>query len=159
MKWSTELLSPFLEAADPLLGPVYMSKVYLTDAYMRLWVRMEDVLSVAFLIPKKNTSDTHLVGFHLSLPMGYIHSALYFCMATETFTYLANKTISLRYQAYMHPLELSAESRRAADDAGALTAKADATWETLPEEQRSAATENFDVYLDDFISVVQGGPR
>ena len=33
------------------LGPVYLSKVDLADACMRLWIRMEDVLSVAFLIP------------------------------------------------------------------------------------------------------------
>ena len=28
-----------LLTADPRLGPVYLSKVYLADAYMRLWVR------------------------------------------------------------------------------------------------------------------------
>ena len=33
------------------LGPVYLSRVNLADAYMRLWVRMEDVPTVAFLIP------------------------------------------------------------------------------------------------------------
>ena len=26
--------------ADPCIGPVYISKVHLVDAYMRLWVRM-----------------------------------------------------------------------------------------------------------------------
>ena len=40
------------------LGPVYLSKLDLADSYVRLWVRMEDVLSVAFLITKKDTSDT-----------------------------------------------------------------------------------------------------
>ena len=57
-----------------------------------------------------------------------------------------------------HPLDLSAEARLA-DDAGAPTSKVDASWVSLPAEQRSAATANSDVYLDDFISVVQGGPR
>ena len=51
------------------LGPVYLSRLDLADAYMRLWVRMEDVPSVAFLIPRK-PSYTQLVGFHISLPMG-----------------------------------------------------------------------------------------
>ena len=36
------------------LGPFYLSRLYLVDAYMRLWVRMEDVLSVAFLTPLEN---------------------------------------------------------------------------------------------------------
>ena len=83
-------------AADLRLGPVYLSKADLADAYMRLWVRTEDVPSVTFLIPKKNTSDTQLVGFHLLLPMGYIDSAPYFLMATETVTNLENETTALR---------------------------------------------------------------
>ena len=68
--------------ADLQLGPVCLSKVDLADAYMRLWVRMEEVPSIAFPIPKKTPSDTQLVGFHLSLSMGYNGSAPYFCMAT-----------------------------------------------------------------------------
>ena len=49
---------------------------------MRLWVLMEDVSSVAFLFPKKNPTDPQLVIFHLSLPMGYIDSSVYFCATT-----------------------------------------------------------------------------
>ena len=45
---------------------------------MRLWVRTEDVLSIAFLFLKKTPRYTNLVGLHLSLPMGYINSAPYF---------------------------------------------------------------------------------
>ena len=56
--------------ADPTLGPIYLSKVYLADVYMRLWVRMEDIPSLVFLIPEKHPSNPHLIGFHLSLPMG-----------------------------------------------------------------------------------------
>ena len=60
---------------DPRPGPVCLSKVELADAYMILWVSIEDVLSVAFLITKEKTRDLQLVGFHLSLPMGYVNSA------------------------------------------------------------------------------------
>ena len=56
------------------LVPVYLSKVYWGDAYMGLWVRMEDVPSVAFLIPNKNPRNLQLVGFNLSLPVGYLYS-------------------------------------------------------------------------------------
>ena len=55
---------------DLCLGPVYLSKVDLTDAYMRFGVRIEYVPFVAFLVPKKNSRDTQLVVFHLCLPMG-----------------------------------------------------------------------------------------
>ena len=61
--------------ADLFLGPVYLIKVDLADAYMKLWVVVEDVPYVAFFTPNINTSDTQLVVFHLSLPMGYIDSA------------------------------------------------------------------------------------
>ena len=125
---------------------------------MRLSVRMEDFPSVAFLVPKKNTSDTRLVQFHLLLPMGYIDSAPYFCIVTETVTNLANESITLRNQAGEHPLELTAEAI-AVDNDGAPTAKVDDSWESLPAKQRSAATANVNVYLDEFISIFQGGPR
>ena len=46
--------------------------------------------------PIKKPSDTQLVGFHLSLPMGYVDNAPYFCMTTETVADLANKAISQR---------------------------------------------------------------
>ena len=59
---------------NPRLGQVYLGKLDLENTYMSLWVRMEDVPSVAFLIPKKTPSNTHLLGFLLSIPMGYIDS-------------------------------------------------------------------------------------
>ena len=85
--------------SNPCLRTVYLSKVDLAAAYMRLWVRMEDVPSFAFLITKKTPSDTQLVGFHLFLPMRYVDSAPYFCMATETVANLPNKAIPQRDQA------------------------------------------------------------
>ena len=89
--------------ADPRLGTVCLSKLDLAEVYMRLWVRMEDVLSVTFLTRKKNTNDQQLVGFHLSLPMGYVNSAPYLCMATETVAGLANEAIAQLYVTSAHP--------------------------------------------------------
>ena len=60
---------------DQRLGPFYLSNLDLANTYISLWGRMEDFPSVAFLIPNKNPSDLQLVGFHLSLPMGYVDSA------------------------------------------------------------------------------------
>ena len=79
---------------DPRLGPVLLSKVDLADTYMRLWVRMEDVPSVAFPTPKKTPSNTQLVGFPLSVPMGYIGSPPYYYMVMETLADLSNEAIS-----------------------------------------------------------------
>ena len=46
---------------------------------------------------------------------------------------------------------------RAADDVGTPEAQADSSWEQLPAEQCSAATADVDVYVDDLISIFQGG--
>ena len=51
---------------------------------MRIWVRLEDIPSVAFLVPKATPDEEQLVGFHLSIPMGYVESAAFFCATTET---------------------------------------------------------------------------
>ena len=51
-----------------------MSKVNLADAYMRIWVILEYVLAVDFLIPKEKDSDPLLASLHLSIPMGYVYS-------------------------------------------------------------------------------------
>ena len=125
---------------------------------MTLWARMEDVLFVTFLIPKKNPSKPQMVGFHLFLPMGYVDSAPYFSMLIETVAELTNKSITQQDVASAHPLE-QASKARAADNVGAPEDQADSSWEQLTSEQRSSAKANVDVYLDDLISVVQGGPK
>ena len=51
---------------------------------------MDYVPYVALLIPNKKTSNQQLVGFHLSLPMVYVDSSPYFCMATKTVANLDN---------------------------------------------------------------------
>ena len=38
--------------APPKLVPTFLKKLDLADAYMHIWVRLEDIPSVAFLVPK-----------------------------------------------------------------------------------------------------------
>ena len=56
--------------ADPKLGPVYMAKTDLSDAYMRVWINIPDVPKLAFAIPPAPGDEEPLIGFHLSCPMG-----------------------------------------------------------------------------------------
>ena len=88
---------------EPWLGPVYLGKVDLADAYMRLWVRLEDTPYVGLLILRKIPTDKQLVGFHLSLPMGYVDSAPFFCLETETITDMANSSMADRHRTPPHP--------------------------------------------------------
>ena len=90
---------------DPTLGSVYLSKVEPDDTYMRLWVRLEYTPSTSLLLPKLYPADEHIVGFHLYLPMVWVDSAPYFCIAMETVTYLANQSMPVRHTASPHLLE------------------------------------------------------
>ena len=49
-----------------------MSKLDLSYVYMRLWVWVYGTPYISFFIPKKNLIDEQLVGFHLSLLMGFV---------------------------------------------------------------------------------------
>ena len=68
--------------APPDLGSTFLNKVDLADAYMRIWVRLEDIPSVASLVPKSTPEEEQLVGFHLSIPTVYVESAAFFCATT-----------------------------------------------------------------------------
>ena len=125
---------------------------------MRIWLKMEDVLSVVLFTPKKTPSYQKLVGFHLSITMGYVDSDPYFCIATNTVADLANEAISKNDFVVENPLK-KAKNFIAAHDAGATKYQAGAIWEQIPANQCSSATENVDAYLENFISVVQGGPK
>ena len=80
--------------AYPHLGPTFLSKVDLTDAHMRIWVSLEDIPLVAFLVPKATPDEEQLVGFHLSIPMGYVESAAFFCATTKTVKERTLETLS-----------------------------------------------------------------
>ena len=141
---------------DPRLGPVYLGKEDLTDAYMWLWVCLEDTPSVGFLIPRKTPTDEQLVGFHLSLPTGYVDIAPFFCLATETITDMANAATADRHRALPHPLEELADSPALNDRPPTMTD--DKQWTLTSPEQRGHALAQVDVYLDNFISTCQCGP-
>ena len=98
--------------APPELGPTFLNKVDLADAYMRIWVRLEDIPSVAFFVPKATPEESELVGFHLSIPMGYVESAAFFCATTETVKDRALDTLSTRHTAPPHHLENLAGKNR-----------------------------------------------
>ena len=65
-------------STDPRLDPVYLIRVYLADAYMCLWVCIEDTHSNAFILSNNNKGDEKFVGFNLSLTMGFCGSTPFF---------------------------------------------------------------------------------
>jgi hypothetical protein len=136
--------------ADPAHGYVYLIKVDIADGFYRVWVNPEDVPKLGVVFPTLK-GQPELIAFPLALPMGWVESPPYFCMATETVTDLANDELW-----YMH--------RRPP-----LPHRLDETANTLPPDHRhhkpEARTSHpsstqpiacCDVYIDDFIGACQG---
>ena len=96
---------------DPRLGQFYLGKVDLDYAYIRIWVRVEDTPSVAFLLPKKRPEDNQLVGSQFPLPMVFMDSEPYFCVATETVADLMNISMESCQTAPPNAVEKSAATR------------------------------------------------
>ena len=92
-------------AAPPKLGPTFLDKVDIEDAYMRIWVHLEDIPSIAFLVPKATPNGDQQVGFHLSIPMGYVESPAFFCATTKTVKDRTLDTLSTRHTAPSHHLK------------------------------------------------------
>ena len=78
---------------------------------MRIWVRLEDIPSLAFLVPKSIPEEDQLVGFHLSIPMGCVESAAFFCATTDTVKDCTFDTLYTRHNAPPHHLEDLADTK------------------------------------------------
>ena len=122
---------------------------------MRLLVRLEDTPSVAFLVPRKNTTDEQLVGFHLALTMGYVDSPPFFCMSTHKIYDMANETVVDHRHAPSHPLNTLAATQD--PNERGLDTHDNRKWMQYPTELRGNPLDQVDIYLDDFNSTCQGG--
>ena len=154
--WFVETLHHIIRRilqANPQLGPVYLGKLHLSDAYMRLWVSLDDTPSVAFLLPKKNPNDKQLVGFHLALPMGYVDSAPFFCISTEMIEDVANEAIRDHHYAPPHPLDILITTQ--APDEQGPEPHDNRQWTQSPIDLWGHALAQVDVYLDNSISTCQ----
>ena len=116
--------------APPKLGPTFLNKADLGDAYMQIWVRLEDIPSVAFLVPKATPDEEKLVRFHLSIPMGCVESAAFFCATIKTVKDQALDILSMRHTAPPHHLEHLADTKPPENSAQevAATLEADNDW-------------------------------
>ncbi len=131
--------------ADPGHGPVHMAKVDLSDAYMRVWLRIVDLPKLAFVFPPHPSDPEPLIGFHLSLPMGFVESAPYFCASTKTVADLINNSWRLADLAPPHPLER-------------FTAPVPLRPPPRTPVPTRDALAYIDVFVDDFLALRQGTP-
>ena len=78
--------------ANSKYGPVFMSKMDLSDGFYQLWLRPEDTHRLAILFPSRK-DKLALVGIPLTNPMGWVSSPPNFSACTETACNMANKDL------------------------------------------------------------------
>ena len=100
---SLQHLIDFILAADMALEPKSISKFESADAYMRIWVRLEDLLVASFLVPMEKDSASQLIDVYLFMPMGYVDSVPLFCVVTKTVKDRALNNIHTRGQLRSSP--------------------------------------------------------
>ena len=92
--------------------------------------------------------------------MGYVESVALFCATTETVKDRTLDSLSTRHNTPTHHLEDLADTKlpKTSVQDNAATLKADNNWEVLSPHARATVLAHVEVYLDDFIGIVQVGP-
>jgi hypothetical protein len=150
-----------IRQANPRYGPVYMAKVDLVDGFYRLWLASRDIPNLGAVFPAHNDEEP-LVALPLTLPMGWVSSPPYFCTATEIVANLAN-VIPNNTDLPPHPLEHLADTPPAPLELPITTSLGR---RPLPVPDSvpvlallKAPVHCHDIYVDDFMSIVQGNAR
>jgi hypothetical protein len=137
--------------ANPDLGPVYLSKVDISDVFYRIWVRSADVAKLGVLLPTR-PGEEPLIGFTLALPMGWSQFSPIFTSATETIADLANQAVKVCNPQLPHRLEAADETPISIATARLPTAE----HSRCRQDEFQQPLQQWDVYVNDFIDVVQG---
>ena len=135
--------------ADPRHGPVHLSKTDIADGFYNIHLAASDIAALGVAIPPGPDGEL-LVAFPLALPMGWVNSPPLFCAATETIADLVNDaTYDPSSAARKNPQEGPAETGSAYSRTSAYTSPG----------YRRPPVQSTDVYMDDFIQVMQGSRR
>jgi hypothetical protein len=158
--------------ADPQWGPVYLCKVDVSDGFYRVDVRKEDIPKLGVILPTMiHEEDTQLVAFPLVLPMGWKNSPPYFCAVTETIADVTNARNMHHESPQCHPLDQLANTLPPAteDEQPHPTLVDSGTALPVPTSNHPPSRANkahhrrplgkFDIYVDDFLGVAQGGTK
>ena len=140
--------------ADPKYGPIYMLKCDIADGYYRIALRMRDCPKLALAFPGLSSDET-FVAIPLVLPMGWKNSGPAFCAATETIADIANATVQANSPQAPHHLDTLAEVQ---DQRTQMPHSPCAQRNPLLSRNTPRRAAAIDVFVDDFIALVQGCP-
>jgi hypothetical protein len=129
---------------------VFLSKNDIADGFYRIWLKASDTPKLAVLFPLRPNEEA-LIGLPLTLPMGWKESPPIFCATTETIVDLANTAIQQGTAFGSHRLDNLAESPIEPEDLPSRT-----VLPVSPIQHYHKPIRGWDVYVDDFIGMVQG---
>jgi hypothetical protein len=158
--------------ADPRHGPVHQLKGDIADGFYRVHVHPEDIFALGVAFPPA-PDGTLLIAFPLTCPMGWVESPPWFTTATETGADLANAALATDYEPPPHRLDEAASSPPPAVEPTPpllpepVFDSLDAPVPSLPPPEpgdlpqgpRRKPLQYVDIYVDDYLGLVQGGPR
>jgi hypothetical protein len=144
--------------ANTKFGPVYKSKVDLSDGFYCLWLRPEDTMRLAVLFPSQ-PNEPDLIGIPLTNPMGWVSSPPNFCAYTETVADLANEGIHnketmTKTRTTPHRFDVVSGSRPAPEDNDIVASAPRPALE--PTKPFRKPIKYWDIYVDGFCGLVQG---
>jgi hypothetical protein len=146
---------------DPRLGQVHLSRINIADGFYQIWINPNDVPNLGVVFPGAPREEP-LIGFSLVLPMGWMQPPL-FTAETETVADLANQLLQANAPSTQHRLNLLSKVAPLAEEAGPLqscgAAASAVPTPATPSGRPCAALNAWDVYVDDFIGMVQGNQR
>lgn len=140
-----------LHRADTRKGTIYLAKIDIADAFMRIRLSLTGLLALGALLPNY-PGEEPLVALPMVLPMGWQSSPQYLCAVTETIADLTNARFEAdRLATLPHRLD------KVADTAPEPIQRETGIEDGLPQPMvrsrgpRQAALNMVDVFMDDFI--------
>ena len=147
--------------ANPTHGPVYLMKLDIADGFYRIALNIDDIPKLGVIFPT-SPGDEPLVAQPLVLPMGWTNSPPIFTTATETIADIANQRLASSIKDKPHHFDELAHH---------ITPQMTTvnTNEVLPSNAlpapklrdpslptNSKKLQYVDVFVDDFLALVQG---
>jgi hypothetical protein len=148
--------------SDPRLGPVYLFKIDISDGFYRIAIRSEDVPKLSVMFPTA-PGEEQLIGLPLVLTMGWKKSPPLFTAASETVADLANDKLQSCQASMPHHLDVLSETPITPEPHPLVSTTGPETL-ALPSGTRFHSSKPvpvkyWDVYVDDFVGMVQGNSK
>ena len=142
--------------ADPTDGPVFLLEVDLSGAYLPCF---------SFVIVSHPSDFDPLICFHLSMPMGLVESAQFFCCMKETVVDMVQALWEKCHTTAPHPIDALANSNPAADDNAAgklpdpdMDCELNALFWNIAADEAACLHMYVETYADTFSYLAQGEP-